>query len=63
MQLLGIAGLLALPVLGGAHTFVTRQAQETPDETNNATVPVAKSYIIEYTSVRSNRNPRYSHPK
>ncbi|WQF80684.1 Putative peptidase S8/S53 domain, immunoglobulin-like, peptidase S8, subtilisin, His-active [Colletotrichum destructivum] len=50
MQLLGIAGLLALPVLGGAHTFVTRQAQETPDETNNATVPVAKSYIIEYTS-------------
>ncbi|GJC94506.1 serin endopeptidase [Colletotrichum higginsianum] len=50
MQLLGIAGLLALPVLGGAHTLVTRQSQETPDETNNATVPVAKSYIIEYTS-------------
>ncbi|KAK1518253.1 subtilase [Colletotrichum abscissum] len=50
MHLLSIASLLALPVLGSAQSFATRQAPEGADETNNATVPIAKSYIIEYAS-------------
>ncbi|EXF77858.1 serin endopeptidase [Colletotrichum fioriniae PJ7] len=50
MHLLSIASLLALPVLGSAQSFATRQAPEAADETNNATVPIAKSYIIEYAS-------------
>ncbi|KZL77857.1 serin endopeptidase (subtilase) [Colletotrichum tofieldiae] len=50
MHLLIVAGLLGLPVLGSAHSFVTRQAPETSGEAHNVTVPIAKSYIIEYTS-------------
>ncbi|KAL0944808.1 serine endopeptidase [Colletotrichum truncatum] len=47
MHLLSVAGLLALPALGSAGSFVARQAPE--GETNNSTAPVARSFIIEYT--------------
>ncbi|KAJ0287485.1 hypothetical protein CBS470a_005329 [Colletotrichum nupharicola] len=47
MHLLSIASLLALPALGSADVLSARQAPE--GETSNSTVPVAKSFIIEYT--------------
>ncbi|KAJ0314315.1 hypothetical protein Brms1b_006981 [Colletotrichum noveboracense] len=47
MHLLSIASLLALPALGSADVLSARQAPE--GETRNSTVPVAKSFIIEYT--------------
>ncbi|KZL83276.1 serin endopeptidase [Colletotrichum incanum] len=50
MHLLCIAGLFGLPVLGSAQSFATRQARDSPGEAHNVTVPIAKSYIIEYTS-------------
>ncbi|KAH0425149.1 subtilase [Colletotrichum camelliae] len=47
MHFLSIASLLALPALGSADVLSARQAPE--GETSNSTVPVAKSFIIEYT--------------
>ncbi|KAI8158517.1 Minor extracellular protease vpr [Colletotrichum sp. SAR 10_70] len=47
MHLLSIASLLALPALGSADILSARQAPE--GQTSNSTVPVAKSFIIEYT--------------
>ncbi|OLN87538.1 Minor extracellular protease vpr 7 [Colletotrichum chlorophyti] len=50
MHLTSIAGLLALPALGSARSFATRQAAEDPDGTSNATAPIPRSFIIEYIS-------------
>ncbi|KAI8272535.1 hypothetical protein K4K60_012431 [Colletotrichum sp. SAR11_57] len=47
MHLLSIASLLALPALASADVLSARQAPE--GQTSNSTVPVAKSFIIEYT--------------
>ncbi|KAJ3956042.1 hypothetical protein N0V92_007407 [Colletotrichum tropicale] len=47
MHLLSIVSLLALPALGSADVLSARQAPE--GQTSNSTVPVAKSFIIEYT--------------
>jgi hypothetical protein len=50
MLLLSSIAILALPALGSAQRLDPRQQED--DSKINGTIPVAKSYIVEYAPVR-----------